>query len=275
MTVVLGTTKLKYLALGHGVSASVQPQFLKELAEKFAKRLQVLHLPTFQGIPEVLPPTDDTTLLANLPQFKTLSVLTLNMSFITDQLLQKISTIEPSSLRQLNMITGLGNDAIAWSTDASWGNLSRLCPDVQVTASVVVSDDCTLDDLTDKLLPSIPLTSLRILVCYPSSLTPELLDTVAKNYRSVLKKLELHSDRAVPLFGDNTEEDPLVMLSWNCKKLKHLVVSGMPNGNHSLQGYDFSLFKQEIRFLPPPTPLSLFSIPKFKVKKHNSNLIRQ
>ncbi|XP_022105278.1 F-box only protein 33-like [Acanthaster planci] len=221
--VMQATGKLKTLALGHSI-ASLQSKFLKMLAQKFGKQLQVLHVPTFQ-VSERLS-DEATAVTSSLCEFTSLSILTLNLSMVTDQLLRSLPDAKCALvLRQLNMITGFGDDVITSAEDASWEKLARLLPDVCVTVSAVVADSGAMDELLHFLTPSIPLTSLRIFVCHPWSLKEELIDDVAKNYKS-LSCLELHTDKPTLLFGNDSEADPLVMLCWQCKQLKRLIITG-------------------------------------------------
>ncbi|XP_038073294.1 F-box only protein 33-like [Patiria miniata] len=222
--VIQASTKLKTLALAHN-SGSLRSTFLKELSDKFGKQLRVLHIPTFQVAEEV---TDEAiTLTSSLSNFTSLSILTLNLSMVTDQLLKGLPDSKcASTLRQLNMVIGFGADVNSYLDDSSWSKLGRRLPDLQVTVSAIISDYGATDELLHYLTPSIPLTSLRIFVSQPWSLKEDLIDSIAKNYSKSLSCLEIHTDKSALFFGNNSEADPLVMLCWQCKKLNRLVITG-------------------------------------------------
>uniref|UniRef100_A0A182VHL4 F-box domain-containing protein n=1 Tax=Anopheles merus TaxID=30066 RepID=A0A182VHL4_ANOME len=134
-----------------------------------------------------------------------LRVLSLDYDSLCDEVLQ---TLQLLPLRQLIVhVHGIDEDHFGLSEEA-WASFRNKNPETELHLTLVCAYEAVEILHTHILRPSMPLTHLKRI----------------EEYRNIME-LVMH-----------TEQDPLVMMAWRCKKLQELIVHGYVLDPHNVVG---------------------------------------
>jgi len=159
--------------------------------------------------------------------FTNLQILSLDYDYVSNQLLQMLSTHDRSPLQRLDIHVHSYEAETPMILDRCWLNLVRASPHLQVGLALLHSYEA-VQNLLLILRPSMPLTHFKSFFC--QSINVAAIDFMGKNYGSTLRTIHIADGftEAMPLSYDNLTqpEDPFVMLAWKCVRLESLRIIG-------------------------------------------------
>uniref|UniRef100_A0A182T6R3 F-box domain-containing protein n=1 Tax=Anopheles maculatus TaxID=74869 RepID=A0A182T6R3_9DIPT len=163
-----------------------------------------------------------------LEKCSALRVLTIDYDSLCDELLQTLQQLP--LLRQLIVhVHGIDEDHFGLSEDA-WANFRSKNPDAELHLTLVCAYEAVETLPTHILRPSMPLTHLKVLFC--EKINCDALEYLSLHYKDTLRSLiwvdsmRIEEYRNIMELMMHTEQDPLVMMAWRCKKLQELIVHG-------------------------------------------------
>ncbi|XP_035913632.1 F-box only protein 33 [Anopheles stephensi] len=221
----LGCSEILALHASDFLTCTAKPQYLEKLAFATVKQ-DPGHYPL--GLIE--PPL--------LEKCTSLRVLTIDYDSLCDELLQTLQSLPV--LRQLIVhVHGIDEEHFGLSEDA-WANFRSKNPDVELHLTLVCAYEAVETLHTHILRPSMPLTHLKVLFC--EKINCEALEYLSRHYKDTLRSLiwvdsmRIEEYRNIMELVMRTEQDPLVMMAWRCKKLQELIVHGYVLDPHNLVG---------------------------------------
>uniref|UniRef100_A0AAG5D519 F-box domain-containing protein n=1 Tax=Anopheles atroparvus TaxID=41427 RepID=A0AAG5D519_ANOAO len=166
-----------------------------------------------------------------------LRVLTLDYDIICDELLQ---TLQLLPLRQLIVhVHGIDEDHCGLSEEA-WASFRSKNPQTELHLTLVCAYEAVDILHTHILRPSMPLTHLKVLFC--ERINCEALEYLSRHYKDTLRSMiwvdsmRIEEYRNIMELVLRTEQDPLVMMAWRCKKLEEIIIHGYVLDPHNLVG---------------------------------------
>lgn len=187
--------------------------------------LKSLHLASVKTNLEVYGLID---LQASLFQpFKNLQILSLDYDYLSNQLLQTLSSPGRSPLQRFHIHVHSYEEETPPILDRSWRNLVLTSPNLEVDLVILHSFEA-IQNLLLILRPSLPLTHFKSFFCQWISVSA--IDFMGKNFGATLKSIHIVDGfvEAMPMSYENPTqtEDPFVMLAWKCPKLESLRILG-------------------------------------------------
>lgn len=167
--------------------------------------------------------------MEQLKAFKKLRELNLNISYVTDDLLEAFSSPDHCQMESIVILCTCIEKAIegeAWTTDAKWHRMKTHSPGLRVSICVYWPG---MEIFQYVMKPVIPVHNLSIM-CDDKTLSTRFGAYVANHFKGTLVSLELHSCTSMPLFDHGTtwslDAQPLRFLVGQCQCLKKLVITG-------------------------------------------------
>ena len=207
------------------------PSLLTILAQYHCNSIKCIYLASIKEDPDYYPVLELPSRL--FEPFLKLQVLTIDFDNVTDDLLQCLSM--KGTLKKLIINVHGIDEQHQGVSKSSWSQLARSNPGLEVTVNLVHTDD-SVETLKDMIFDTdMPLTHFRAYYAGMSNLGEEICDLM--NLIAIRHSLTLLSATLVHYLKQFTsmpntvfatsQENPLVMLAWRCKKLQHLTVIGM------------------------------------------------
>uniref|UniRef100_A0A182NGU0 F-box domain-containing protein n=1 Tax=Anopheles dirus TaxID=7168 RepID=A0A182NGU0_9DIPT len=194
----LGCSEILALHASDFLNCTAKPQLLERLAFASVKQ-DPGHYPL--GLIE--PPAFE--------KCTSLRMLSLDYDSLCDEMLQ---TLQLLPLRQLIVhVHGIDEYHFGLSEDA-WASFRTKNPDTELHLTLVCAYEAVDILQTHILRPSMPLTHLKVLFC----------EKRIEEYRNIMELVM------------RTEQDPLVMMAWRCKKLQEIILHGYVLDPHNLVG---------------------------------------
>ncbi|XP_040155085.1 F-box only protein 33 [Anopheles arabiensis] len=220
----LGCSEILALHASDFLTLTAKPQHLERLAFATVKQ-DPGHYPL--GLIE--PPL--------LEKCTALRVLSLDYDSLCDEVLQ---TLQLLPLRQLIVhVHGIDEDHFGLSEEA-WASFRSKNPETELHLTLVCAYEAVEILHTHILRPSMPLTHLKVLFC--EKINCEALEYLSRFHNETLRSLiwvdsmRIEEYRNIMELVMHTEQDPLVMMAWRCKKLQELIVHGYVLDPHNVVG---------------------------------------
>lgn len=166
-----------------------------------------------------------------------LRVLTLDYDIMCDDMLQ---TLQLLPLRQLIVhVHGIDEDHFGLSEEA-WASFRSKNPSTELHLTLVCAYEAVDILHTHILRPSMPLTHLKVLFC--ERINCDALEYLSRHYKDTLRSMvwvdsmRIEEYRNIMELVLRTEQDPLVMMAWRCKKLEEIIIHGYVLDPHNLVG---------------------------------------
>uniref|UniRef100_A0A182Q0D0 F-box domain-containing protein n=1 Tax=Anopheles farauti TaxID=69004 RepID=A0A182Q0D0_9DIPT len=220
----LGCSEILALHASDFLHCIAKPQFLERLAFATVKQdpghypLGLIEAPAFE-------------------KCTSLRVLSLDYDSLCDELLQ---TLQLLPLRQLIVhVHGIDEDHFGLSEEA-WANFRTKNPETELHLTLVCAYEAVDILQTHILRPSMPLTHLKVLFC--EKINCEAMEYVSRHYKDTLRSfiwvdsMRIEEYRNIMELVMRTEQDPLVMMAWRCKKLQEIILHGYMLDPHNLVG---------------------------------------
>ncbi|GAB0088460.1 uncharacterized protein DMENIID0001_028880 [Sergentomyia squamirostris] len=194
-----------------------------------------------------------------------LNLLSIDYDFLNDELLH---VLKLSSLKRLILhVHSIDKDTIATSEDA-WRSFQEHNPQAELRINLINANKAIKYLHSHILHESMPLTHLKVLFC--KYMNPQAIDFISQHYSDTFKSFtwidssyDIHENA---FFCLTTEQDPLVMMAWRCKKLEEIVLHGYFLDIHNLvgiarlRGYNLKRFEvAKLDLLPNPLFLSFLN----------------
>ncbi|XP_055608760.1 F-box only protein 33 [Uranotaenia lowii] len=220
----LGCSEILSLHAADFLNSCSRPQFLRRL--EFAS---VKQDPGHYALTAIEP---------NLfEKCNSLQWLSLDYDIMCDEFLQ---TLQLLPLRRLVIhVHGLDGDHPGVS-EAAWASFQAANPLVELHLTLVCAYEA-VDILHSQILrPSMPLTHLKVLFC--ERINCDALEYLSRYYKETLRSMiwvdsmRIQEYRNIMELVLRTEQDPLVMMAWRCKKLEEIVIHGYVLDPHNLVG---------------------------------------
>jgi hypothetical protein len=171
---------------------------------------------------------------AFVPFASSIQTLSIDYDYMSDELLRNLALNDNLEKLIIN-VHGIDDEHQAGVSKASWSQLAGSNSRLQVTLNLLHTDD-SLDVLKETLINTdMPLTHLRAYYVGMAKGSGEnlcdLMNMVASKHCFTLESLTLvhHLKRFTSLPNTafmRSQENPLVMLAWRCKKLVKMTVIG-------------------------------------------------
>ncbi len=205
---------------------------LSKLAKHHSISLKCLHLSSVKQDPDYYPVLEISHQL--FEPFSSIKSLTIDFDLINDQLLRLMAmkgTIETLIIN----VHGIDEEHEGLSKSA-WNQLSRSNTNLKVTVNLIHTDD-SLDVLRDSLFDTdMPLAHFRAyfvgMFGGSDDSICQLINLIAIRHcntlmsATIVDNLKPFSLIPNPVFA-KSQENPLVMLSWRCKRLQSLTIIGI------------------------------------------------
>lgn len=166
-----------------------------------------------------------------------LRVLTLDYDIMCDDMLQ---TLQLLPLRQLIVhVHGIDEDHFGLSEEA-WASFRSKNPTTELHLTLVCAYEAVEILHTHILRPSMPLTHLKVLFC--ERINCDALEYLSRHYKDTFRSMvwvdsmRIEEYRNIMELVLRTEQDPLVMMAWRCKKLQEIIIHGYVLDPHNLVG---------------------------------------
>lgn len=217
--------RLKQLSLGCiGELCDHADEILALLANHQASSLHTLHIcsvkedPDSYGLIE-LPP-------AHFEAFHNLHILGIDYDYVTNPLLQAFARPGRVPLEKLVVhVHGIEPDHEK-ITNCTWRHLVRACPNLGVTLNFIHSIDGVMS-LLDIVQPAMPLAHLRFLFCQQINVAG--INFISRFNSKSLKSIHIidgMQEERPNTYETETDEDPFVMLAWQCPNLQEFTLVG-------------------------------------------------
>lgn len=220
----LGCSEILSLHAADFLNNCARPQFLKQLG--FAS---VKQDPSHYALSSIEP---------NLfEKCNALQYLSLDYDILCDDFLQ---TLQLLPLKRLVIhVHGLDEEHPGVS-EGAWASFRAKNPQTELHLTLVCAYEA-VDILHSHILrPSMPLSHLKVLFC--ERINCDALEYLSRYYKETLKSMiwvdsmRIQEYRNIMELVLRTEQDPLVMMAWRCKKLEEIVIHGYVLDPHNLVG---------------------------------------
>lgn len=125
-------------------------------------------------------------------------------------------------------------------SEAAWASFRQKNPLAELHLTLVCAYEA-VDILHSHILrPSMPLSHLKVLFC--ERINCDALEYLSRYYKETLRSMiwvdsmRIQEYRNIMELVLRTEQDPLVMMAWRCKKLEEIVIHGYALDPHNLVG---------------------------------------
>ncbi|XP_065082101.1 F-box only protein 33 [Ochlerotatus camptorhynchus] len=166
-----------------------------------------------------------------------LQYLSLDYDIMCDDFLK---TLQLLPLRRLVIhVHGLDQEHPGLS-EAAWGSFRARNPQAELHLTLVCAYEAVDQLHTHFLRPSMPLSHLKVLFC--ERINCDALEYLSHYYKETLKSMiwvdsmRIEEYRNIMEMVVRTNQDPLVMMAWRCKKLEEIVIHGYVLDPHNLVG---------------------------------------
>ncbi|XP_072015728.1 F-box only protein 33-like [Amphiura filiformis] len=226
-SILKSSTCIENLELGFHIDLLGEPKRLQELKDNSCQTLKTLHCTavdcTFNPTNPWCPPSINV-----LKAFKKLREIHLNISYVTDDLLEALSAPDRCPVERISILSTCIEKEVedgTWTSDAKWENLKTHSPNLQVSISIYWPD---VDNFKHWLKPVIPLYNLSV-VCDDENLDITVVSYLKSHFKDTLISLGFHCSSALSLFQHERMRlysQPLVELTVYCQQLKQVVITG-------------------------------------------------
>ncbi|XP_055631217.1 F-box only protein 33 [Toxorhynchites rutilus septentrionalis] len=166
-----------------------------------------------------------------------LQYLSLDYDIMCDDFLQ---TLQLLPLRRLVIHVHGVDEEHPGLSEAAWASFRATNSLAELHLTLVCAYEA-VDILHSHILsPSMPLTHLKVLFC--ERINCDALEYLSRYYKETLKSMiwvdsmRIQEYRNIMELVLRTEQDPLVMMAWRCKKLEEIVIHGYVLDPHNLVG---------------------------------------
>ena len=224
--IVTKSRGLRQLSLGCATDLTDRADFLITLlAGHQSETLTHLHVSSIKEDPDAYGILDISPRQFSL--FRNLNVLGIDYDYVTDDMLKSFVDQRHKVLEKLVIHVHGIEPTHQHPTNATWTQLTNLCPKLEVTLNLLHSVD-GVTGMVDILSPSMPLTHLRLLFC--SQISVAGIDFIGQHNSDTLRSVYIIDgmvDMTPNIYETQTDEDPFVMLAWRCHKLQDFTFIGL------------------------------------------------
>lgn len=198
--------------------------FLCLLGQYQSHSLKSLHISSVKEYPESYNVPSVTPEM--FAPFDNLIELSLDYDYVCNELLECLAKPGKVPLRRLTIHVHNNIDGHPLERDAAWNKLTSHSPCLEVTLILLHSFHAP-DALIDIFQPSMRLSHFRQYFC--GHVNTQAINIMARYYQDILQSvavIDSLENGTHPWDYSAPEEDPFVMLAWQCRRLVHFTLIG-------------------------------------------------
>ena len=218
---------MESLELGFQIDILGKEKRLEELTNACSQTLKKLHCTVVDLVFDENNPWHPPS-IEHLSAFKKLKEINLNISYITDELLEAFASPDHCQMETIGVLSTCIEKKVTsetWTEDSKWQKLKTHSPGLKVNIHVYWPGIHILKHI---LKPVIPLHRLSV-ISDDEKLDPKFVDYVTTHFKDTLVDIGLHCYTALSLFWHDRfrlYSQPLVRLTEHGRQLKKVVVTG-------------------------------------------------
>ncbi|XP_059615566.1 F-box only protein 33 [Phlebotomus argentipes] len=163
-----------------------------------------------------------------------LRLLSIDYDFLSDELLRVLQLLH---LERIVLHIHAFDKTQSGSSDDAWRSFQDHSPQTELRINLIKASEAVKYLHSHILHESMPLSHMKVLFC--KHMNPQAVDFISQNYNGSFKSLtwiDSSYDIQEAEFYFRTDQDPLVMMAWRCRKLEEIVVHGYLLDVHNLVG---------------------------------------